>query len=113
MRCNRLRSWIAAPGDENAPVVRRRRNTLARESPLRCMARGPRVPLIAAASAWVCVLAEDPSGDAPPAVVREEVVSGGGAVRAGRRAGHRQELADRLRAHAGGGKPLGEPDPDV
>src|SRR3712207_1116511 len=75
MRCNRLRSWIAAPGDENAPVVRRRRNTLARESPLRCMARGPRVPLIAAASAWVCVLAEDPPGDAPPAVVREEVVA--------------------------------------
>src|SRR3712207_7801400 len=39
------------------------------------MARGPRVPLIAAASAWVCVLAEDPPGDAPPAVVREEVVA--------------------------------------
>src|SRR4051812_41252595 len=29
-----------------------------------CMARGPRVPLIAAASAWVCVLAEGPPGDA-------------------------------------------------
>jgi hypothetical protein len=46
-----------------------------RASPLRCLARGPRVPLIAAASAWVCVLAEDPPGDAPPAVVREEVVT--------------------------------------
>ncbi len=54
-----MRSWIAVPWSENAPVVRRRRNTLVRESPLRCMARGPRLPLIAAASAWVCVLAEN------------------------------------------------------
>ena len=29
-----------------------------------CLARGPRVPLIAAVSAWVCVLAEGPPGDA-------------------------------------------------
>ena len=36
-----------------------------RASPLRCMARGPRVPLIAAASAWVCVLAEGPGRAAP------------------------------------------------
>src|SRR3954453_22301224 len=47
---------IAASGDENGPVVRRRRPSLVRESPLRCLARGPRVPLIAAVSARVCVL---------------------------------------------------------
>src|SRR5215217_6080326 len=47
---------IAASGDENAAVVRRRRPSLVRESPLRCLARGPRVPLIAAVSARVCVL---------------------------------------------------------
>jgi hypothetical protein len=42
---------------------------------VRCMARGSQVPLIAAASAWVCVLAEGPPGDALPAVVREEAVA--------------------------------------
>src|SRR4051794_10356431 len=47
---------IAALGDENAAVVRRRRPSLVRESPQRCLARGPRVPLIAAVSARVCVL---------------------------------------------------------
>ena len=33
------------------------------------------MPLIAAASAWVCVLAEDPPGDAPPVVEAEGVVA--------------------------------------
>ena len=33
------------------------------------------MPLIAAASAWVCVLAEDPPDDAPPAVDVEGVVA--------------------------------------
>src|SRR4051812_4918882 len=39
---------IVASGDENGAVVRRRRLSLVRESPPRCLARGPRVPLIAA-----------------------------------------------------------------
>src|SRR3954464_3365399 len=38
------------------------------------MARGPRVPLIAAASAWVCVLAEDPPDGVHRPSTREEVV---------------------------------------
>jgi len=39
------------------------------------MARGSRVPLIAASSAWVCVLAEDPPGDAPLVVDVKGVVT--------------------------------------
>ncbi len=37
--------FVAALGDENRGVARRRRHTLVRVSPLRCMARGLRVPL--------------------------------------------------------------------
>src|SRR3954453_5501142 len=51
---------IAALADENVVGVRRRRDTLARVSPLRCMARVLGCLLIAAASAWVCFLAEGP-----------------------------------------------------
>src|SRR4051794_28960615 len=66
---------LAAPGDENAPVVRRRRNTLVRESPLRCMARGPRVPLIAAIERVGLCPGRGPSGRRPPTVVGKEVVA--------------------------------------
>ena len=39
---------------------------------MRCMARGSRVPLIAASSAWVCVLAEGPPDDVLQVVDGEE-----------------------------------------
>jgi hypothetical protein len=43
---------------ENRGVVRRRRDTLVRASPLRCLARGFRVLWIVAASTWVRIPAE-------------------------------------------------------
>ncbi len=58
----RLAILIATRDDENLSSVRRRRLTLVRASPLRCVARGPRGHLIAAASAWVCIPGRGPSG---------------------------------------------------
>src|SRR5688572_20874083 len=70
------------------------------------MARGPRVPLIAATSTWVCVLAEDPPDGVHPLSSGGD--QGGGPVRAGRRAGHRQGVVVRLRAHSRAGWPPDE-----
>src|SRR3712207_2994606 len=75
------------------------------------MARGPRVPLIVATSTWVCVLAEVPPDGVHPLSSGGD--QGGGPVREGRRAGHRQGVVVRLRAHAGGAGPPDEPDADV
>jgi hypothetical protein len=69
-----LRSWIAAPGDENAPVVRRRRNTGAGEL-VEGVRRGFSGALECCCERVGLCPGRGPSGRRPPAVVREEVVA--------------------------------------
>src|SRR4051794_17030849 len=79
------------------------------------MARGPRVPLIAAVERVGLCPGRGPSGRRPTGRRRGGSGRGGGVVRAGRRAGHRQGKPDGLPAHAGGPRwrPAGESDADV
>src|SRR3954451_13896802 len=79
MRSKGLRSCIAACEDENPRAVRRRRCTLARASPLRCMARGSRVPVIAAVERvglcpWQRTLRTASTGRRQGGVVQVEVL---------------------------------------
>src|SRR4051794_10680000 len=76
------------------------------------MARGSRVPVIVAASTWVCVLAEGPPGDACRCRPWEGI-GDGGAVRAGRRTGCGQGIGDRLRPNARAEQAPGERGADV